>query len=55
MNIDEDTTQHTVGEATRDYGTYRIGEQRRRDMSAHTRKSNTIPLTLLYTSTRVSI
>ena len=29
---------HRGGEATRDYGTYRIGEQRRRDMSAHTRK-----------------
>ena len=38
MNIDEDTTQHTGGEATRDYGTYRLDEQRRRDMSAHTRK-----------------
>ena len=38
MNIDEDTTQHRGGEAAQDLGTYRIGEQRRRDMSAHTRK-----------------
>ena len=38
MSIDEETTQHRGGEAARDYSTYRIGEQRRRDMSAHTRK-----------------
>ena len=31
-------SQHKGGETARDYGTYRIGEQRRRGMSAHTRK-----------------